>query len=319
MKADANRKHEAHAASAPRKADGSSNFLTGFSQLLKALALVVLIGWALHDRDFVEDWLFSLSGGELFGFKFQRETIDQATNDLQRLAKSSEDSFDEKLAQVAIVRASRVAPAIVESRILWVDDGWSKSKPNNPFNNTIVGILEKLKISVVTASSTKEATDAMQITPFDIIISNVWRPADTENLKRPLSMCKVHYFDFPNSEEANKFIKPVDVVLSGYERAREIALTEFNKEANAHAAAGFVLAESIFAAPSTDRIRPNVILFAAATARVARSLCDYTITNRGDVLLNAVVSALEKKHANLLVRRHVNNNDQPTSNDKATP
>jgi hypothetical protein len=94
---------------------------------------------------------------------------------------------------------------------------------------------------------------------------------------------------------------------------------EFNKEANAHAAAGFDLAETIFTAPGTDRTRPNVILFAAATARVAKSLCDYTITNRGDVLLNAVVSALEKKHANLLVRRHVNNDDQPASDEKATP
>jgi hypothetical protein len=110
---------EGHVTSTPSKeSDGISNFLAGFSQLLKALVFVILICWALHDREFVEDWLSSLTGGELFGVKFEREAIDQATSELQKLANlhnKPEDSLDERLARKALVRAARVAPAIVGS------------------------------------------------------------------------------------------------------------------------------------------------------------------------------------------------------------
>jgi hypothetical protein len=169
----------------------------------------------------------------------------------------------------------------------------------------IVGFLEKLKIAVVPVSSTNQAMNAMRISPFDVVISNAWRPKDPENLKRPLSMCKVYYFDFADNQTADKFIDHTEVDSYGLERARQIALDRFNKEANAHAAAGFDLVETIFSSPGSDKTIPDVILFADATAKVARSLCNYTITNRGDVLLNSIVSILEQRHADRLIKPQV--------------
>ena len=152
------------------------------------------------------------------------------------------------------------------------------------------------------------------LTPYDVVISNAWRPNDSENLKRSLSRCKVHFFDLPEDDEEkrSRFIKQTDIDLYGKERATELALAEFNRNANEKSEAGFDLAETIFTSPGTDNTRPGFILFAAKTARVARSLCNYTITNSGDVLLNSIVSILEQKHAYRLVRRH-KKEDQPTS------
>lgn len=271
--------------------------------MLRALALVILVCWALYERDFVKDWLSSLSGGEVLGVKFAREVIDEATLELQQLAKvaTSGEPLDQQLAGNAIIRASRVAPAIVGSRIVWVDDGWSEEKPGySEFNNKIVGLLEKLRIAVVRASSTKEAMDALRLSPFDIVISNAWRAKDAENLKGALLICKVYYFDFPDENTENKFTKQADIDSFGPNRARAIALDQFNSEANAHAAAGFGLAETIASLPGSTITKPNFIVFADATARVARSLCQYTITNRGDVLLNSIVTILEQRHANRL-------------------
>jgi hypothetical protein len=272
-----------------RESDGVSSFLVGFSQLLKALVFVVLLGWALLNIEFIKEWLSSLSGGELFGFKFERGVIDQATSDLERLANqsASDGSFINKaLAQDAILRAARVAPTIVDSRLLWVDDGWKIEKQNNDFNVSIVEILRNLKIHVDKVSSTDEAMNAMRIRPYDVVISNAWRSNDPENRKQPLKMCKVHYFDFPDDR-----LKDAD------ERTREITLDQFNRDANMHSPAGFSLADIIISSPGDDGTKPDVILFAARTAEVASSLCNYTITNRGDVLLNTIVSILEQRHA----------------------
>jgi hypothetical protein len=125
-------------------------------------------------------------------------------------------------------------------------------------------------------SSTDQALSAMRLSPFDIVISNVWRPDDPDNLKRPLLSCKIHYFDFPDEAQAEKEISKTDVATYGLERSRIIALDQFNKEVNTNSPAGFSLAETIFSSPGNNKTKPDVVLFAAATARVARvvSVCD---------------------------------------------
>jgi len=160
-----------------------SSFITSVSSILKAAALLALVLFVIVNKEFVENWLSSLSGGEVAGVKFEREVIDQATLDLQKLADEvaaeqsqrkkenmGELTFDEDLAKTAILRAARVAPAIVNSLLLWVDDGWGTQKAYNEFNELVIGILKKLEISVVRVTSTKDAMKAMQTRPFDIVI-----------------------------------------------------------------------------------------------------------------------------------------------------
>jgi CheY-like chemotaxis protein len=186
-------------------------------------------------------------------------------------------------------------PAVVRSRILWVDD----HKENN---TDIAKILRALKIDIIYAASTAEALDAMKVSPFDIVITDVWRPDDPENLKLPLSKCRVHYFDFPDRDLAAKTIKQDEVARFGKERAEQLALQRLNDNANAHSPAGFGLAEVILAAPGKEKVTPDIIFFAADTAEVARPLCGFRITNRIDVLLNSVVSILSERHADTLVK-----------------
>jgi hypothetical protein len=87
--------------------------------LLKIGVVVALVFWFWNERDFVKDWLATLTGGEAFGVKFQREEIDKATSELQNLLNPSSDAkkrafqeypINEEAARDAIIRASRVAP-----------------------------------------------------------------------------------------------------------------------------------------------------------------------------------------------------------------
>jgi hypothetical protein len=225
-----------HATRSPTEGAGDvPNWLTGTSQFLKALALLALIGWVIYDKDFVKDWLYSLSGGELFGFKFEREAIDQATRDLEKLAAAGTD-FDKLVGDKALTRAIRVAPAIVDSRILWADDGWSVPKPKySAFNEQISAFLKRLRIAVDPVSSTDAAMKAMQISPYDIVISNVSRKGDPENQKEPLKLCRVHYFKLPHDQGTT----PTRAAKNGVDGDLGTSLDEFNKKANEKSAAGF--------------------------------------------------------------------------------
>src|SRR5262245_12230189 len=124
--------------------------VTSLVSLFKIGVIAVLVFWFWNERDFVKEWLSTLTGGEAFGVKFQREEIDKATSELQRLVESlsgpkkqgsQEYPLDKEAARDAIIRASRVAPAVIGSRILWVDD----HKENN---TDIAKIIESLKIDI---------------------------------------------------------------------------------------------------------------------------------------------------------------------------
>jgi hypothetical protein len=143
----------------------------------------------------------------------------------------------------------------------------------------------------------------MQVSPFDVIITNVWRPADPQNKARKLDICRVHYFDFPSPKLEMDAMNAQEITQYGKERARELALDRFNVDENLHSAAGFGMAETILSSPGTDKSRPQIIFFSADNARVARPMCGYRITNRADVLLNSVVSILEQRNSKLLVAK----------------
>jgi CheY-like chemotaxis protein len=283
------------------------SLLAALGSLLRVVAIAGLVAFVFLHQDFVERWLWGLSGGEFLGLKIERSDIDDATSELQlyaaELTKSNQSkpadaniSIDLSLAEDAILRAARAAPAIVNSRILRVDD-----KPAQ--NAAIQNILTKLKIKVVDVASTAEAMSAMQISPFDVIITNVWRPADPENKARKLDICRVHYFDFPDPRLETSFSSAQEIAQYGSEHARELALDRFNIEANLHGAAGYGMAETILSSPGTNSTKPQIIFFSADNARVARPMCGFRITNRADILLNSVVSILEQRNSKLLVAK----------------
>jgi CheY-like chemotaxis protein len=176
------------------------SFLNALTSLLKVAVVAFLLGWAYLHQDFLEKWLWGLSGGEVLGFKFTRELIDQATAELEKRIGQDKYALDDEAIRGSLIRASRIAPAIVNSRVLWVDD-----KP--AWNAPIADLLrQRLKIIVVPVSSTAEALEAMQISPYDLVITNIWRPNDPENRQRKLSLCRVHYFDFPDPLLANEYL-----------------------------------------------------------------------------------------------------------------
>lgn len=149
---------------------------------------------------------------------------------------------------------------------------------------------------------TRDALNALKVVPYDLIITNVWRPSDPDQLKRALTLCAVHYFDFPRGMDTKKFF-PDKEVAKDPDHARALALDRFNADANLHGAPGFGLADTILTDWGNDDSAPQIIFFSAENARVARPLCGYRITNRADVLLNSIVSILEQRCAKRLAAK----------------
>jgi hypothetical protein len=89
--------------------------------VFKLLFFVLALLWVWWHQDLVTEWLWSVSGGEFLGFKFEKEVVDQASADLNAYANSNGYELDKALGEVAIRRAARVAPAVVGSRVL---SGW---------------------------------------------------------------------------------------------------------------------------------------------------------------------------------------------------
>jgi CheY-like chemotaxis protein len=299
--------------SAPAKASELGAFSGGWSRALQDLlsaifTLIKIVGltgvliWAFFHRDFIETWLWSVSGGEVAGLKFQREAIDAATAALEEYSSQvqscqpTQDTycFDKAVGEDAIKRASRVAPAIVDARILWVDP--------NPENAPIKKMLEKMGMQVTSKNTTEEALDILKVSPFDVIITNVSHPKDPEHRKRSLTVCRVLYFDFPNSPDMSwtKQYFSLEDQTKDPEQAKQLALARFDLDANIHSEAGFGLADQILYDWGTNDKAPQIIFYTNEFARVARPFCGYRITNRGDVLLNSIVSILEQRYAKRL-------------------
>ena len=238
--------------------------------LTKVSAIVVVLIWVILEHEQVELWLRSLTHAELYGVKLDRDAIDRATSELLNLKKKDAD-FSLSSGEAALRRAVRVAPAIVGARILWVDD-----QPAN--NETERRFLANLKMDVKSVTSSADAFRELRRYPYDLIVSDIWRPADQQG---PLEHCKVHYFAYPDDKTRRE-----------YEQLNRRGLSGFNEDANEQGAAGFTMAEAL--ADRESEVIPPVIFYSAGQAKVVRSLCGRTTTNRRDVLLQAVVSAIEE-------------------------
>jgi len=241
-------------------------------RIVQIVALIGFLTWIVVDFAFIKDWLRGLTHAEAFGVKIDRRTVDSATQLLQQLSAKKPSEFDKAIGDAALRRSIRVAPAIVDANVLWVDD-----EPKN--NDLPRQFLETLHVRVTIARSTEEAMRALKRMPFDLIISDVWRPNDP---RVELQRCKIHYFDYPNDQLRKEYEKPGG---GGLER--------FNLDSNSKGPAGFSMAEQI--APKDDDMVPPIIFYAADSAIVVRSLCGVRVINRTDTLLQNVVSLLEEQ------------------------
>jgi CheY-like chemotaxis protein len=243
---------------------------------LAKLALVVVILIIVWDnRTFVgaylTQWLNTTTHFAFLGISIDRQI--SAEQSIAKIAKqnsnnSSLPQINVAFARGAIVRASRNAPAMSGARILWVD--------GNPQNNALEeSILNDMGIEITRASNTNGALSLLPGLKPDLIISNVVRQGDETYA---LHNCPAHYFDVPPrvTEDLGKL--NADLI------AGTTKLT------------GFSLAEAIskVAPDYTNHFQPKLIFYSASAGGISVSQCARMVTNRVDLLLQAVVSALEE-------------------------
>lgn len=243
--------------------------------LAKLLLIVIVLVLVWHNRSFfsayLSQWLNTATHLGFLGISIDRQI--SAESSIAKIAERNSSKPDlpqinAAFARGAIVRATRNAPAVTGARILWVD--------GNPQNNSLEeSILTDLGIEVHRTLNTKEALDVLPGLKPDLIISNVVRTGD-EVL--PLRNCPAYYFDVPT------LVKESIVQLN----------TELSSGTTK--ATGFSMAEAISqVAPTyTDHLQPKIIFYSASAGGVVASQCARLVTNRVDLLLQGVVSALEE-------------------------
>jgi CheY-like chemotaxis protein len=243
--------------------------------LAKLAVIVVILIMVWDNRGFVSayltQWLNTATHVGIFGISIDRQI--SAENSITKIAERNNNNPDlpqinATYARGAIVRAAQNAPAIKGARILWVD--------GNPQNNSLEeSILTDIGIQVSRASNTKEALALLPGLKPDLIISNVVRTGD-EAL--PLHYCPAYYFDVPAGVKDNLGKLNVDL-SSGATKATGFSLPEAISQVNPAYA---------------DHFQPKIIFYSASAGGIAVSQCARLVTNRVDLLLQGVVSALEE-------------------------
>ena len=112
----------------------------------------------------------------------------------------------------------------------------------------------------------------------------------------------MRYFDWPRNVEPATHGKTLD---------------EFTRQSNASPQAGLALVELI-----RRKSDVPVILFTSASAGILANECTEMVTDRGDILLQYVVSALALSRWQLLTGKEVENRDgeiRSTSSAKVAP
>jgi hypothetical protein len=240
---------------------------SGVSELVKALGVLVVLLLIVANWSYFTRWLDAITHFEGPGIKFDRAAVAQKIHDI-----SLSRPIDVRLAQGALVRAEIVWPALRNAQLLWVD--------GTPSNNVLErGILQDMGITVQLAPTTMAALDLARLAPFDLVISNMVR---TNDVSVPLQRCHAAYFAFPSDNLSREY---------------DNDLTRFNAQLQIQPPAGFAMAEK-FADAFPDLFGntqvSRIIFYTAASGGIAASACSRIVTNRPDVLLQSVVSALEE-------------------------
>jgi CheY-like chemotaxis protein len=259
-------------------------FFDAVAALLKIVAVLVVIGLvAIHWED-VFDWVRSLTHFKTAWLEFDREAAERSLAELDRRPVDKTAGFEEpnpEFAKVAIARAEVVAPAMVGARVLWVDPHPENQRPERK-------VLRSMGVLVDVARTTKESIARVQEQEYDLVISNLGRPGDDEVVDS-LSHC-----------EATLFKIPPELTLVPQKNQSDLNLRDVT--GNIRQIPGVSRAE-MFARAEPDRFyggannpaQPaRLIFYSGHGTGVVADQCARLVTNRADILLNEVVSALSE-------------------------
>lgn len=254
------------------------------SQLVLALAqfglliLFILMFW--RNGSAVEQWVLSITKLEFAGISINRESARANISELFTNRPGAQE-----IAQAAVTRAIRSAPAIVGSRVLWVD-----SRPHERVQER--RILEDLGIRVQMAVSMQEALRMVSLERYDVVVSRLRYAADDEasdSSRVALDRCPAHQFE---------------VVGEVDESERATTLASQNATLATHPPRGFELAErmALQAPRLVNRGQSFLIFYSTFTAEgTYANRCARLLTGRAEIMLNGVVSLLEEANWRKLV------------------
>jgi len=199
---------------------------------IKIIFFAMALSYVALHWTFLSEWISTITHGEVFGIKFDREAADQKVKEIigSKTIKTSSPTF----AKGAVARAARVGSAVAGARVLWLD--------TNLENNLLERqVLEAMNISVHRALSVDAAKKlaeqaAKDGEPYDLIISNVGK--DTG--QGPLTKCPVHFSEVPK----------------GLDPPWTRTLPEYNAEQNKTPRGGFAFAEWL----ATEQVTANVYM-----------------------------------------------------------
>jgi CheY-like chemotaxis protein len=257
-------------------------FFDAIAALLKIVAVLVVIGLVAIHWDDVFDWVRSLTHFKTGWLEFDREAAQRSLAELdQRQANEGFEKSNPEFAKVAIARAEVVAPAVVGARVLWVDP--------NPENQSLErNVLRSMGVLVDVARTTKESIARVQEQEYDLVISNLGRPGDDEVVDA-LSHCEATLFKIPPEltlvpQKNQSDLNLRDVTgnirqIPGVSRAEMLARAEPDR----------------FYGGANNPAQPaRLIFYSGHGTGVVADQCARLVTNRADVLLNEVVSALSE-------------------------
>jgi CheY-like chemotaxis protein len=233
---------------------------------------IVLIGW---HWEYFSNWFSRITHVEALGVSFDLSVAENNVDALIEQRKSAYPNLPPPslpFAQAALARAARVLPALTGAQVLWVD--------SHPDNNALeIQVLRNLGITVKVAVSTQQALNDLQSQAFDLVISNMRRPGDTQV---PLKACPALYSDFPDEDLRAEYAGN---------------LQKFNENEQMRPAAGLSMAE-VFATYNPiefgNHQQPKIIFYTASNGGILIDSCARLVTNRPDILLQSVISALEE-------------------------
>jgi hypothetical protein len=163
----------------------AKSLIEALTEFGKLVLIVVVLFFLWSNRANVEryasQWLDSANKLGFLGWSIERQISAEAA--VAKIVKDKPELTNAKFAEGAIERAARNAPAIVGSRILWVDD--------HPSNNDLErNVLEALGIEVFSVKSTKDALTILPVVRPDLVIGDVGR--DNGEVALPLRNCPAH-------------------------------------------------------------------------------------------------------------------------------
>ncbi|MGJ4932610.1 hypothetical protein ACQR1I_18025 [Bradyrhizobium sp. HKCCYLS2038] len=243
--------------------------LTALGKLMLVLAVLGLL-WSKHEavETYALQWLNSANKVGFLGWSIERQI--SAEQAVARIAKDKADVTNLAFAEGAIERAARSAPAIVGSRVLWVDDHPTNNDPERD-------ALKAIGIQVFRVKNTSDAVRFVPVLEPDLIITDVVREGDQA---LPLRKCPAHYFELPPNVTVDLASLNSDL-LQGKTKATGFSLPEAISDLDQ----GY-----------TDHLTSRILLYSGSAGGRAASQCARLVTNRPDVLLHSIVSALEERH-----------------------